>query len=90
MDERFDQLAKDATSGLSRRQAFGRVASGLFVALVASLGLTRSGNNCAKVCAECCNSNIPPGSPEHGACIRECLQGSGPCGPNFILCQGGH
>lgn len=82
MDERFDELARDASSGLSRRQTFARVGGGLFFALLASLGLTGSSNDCAKACAECCNSlDFPPRSPEHGACLRDCHQGLGPCGP---------
>ncbi len=76
MGDRFDQLAKDAGGELSRRQAFWRIGGGLLAAAVASLGLTRADNACvAKTCVACCNSNIPPGSPEHGQCFQDCHQG---------------
>lgn len=90
MDERFDELAKDATSGLSRRQAFARVGSGLFVALLTSLGLARGGNDCHKVCAWCCARADSPPPEGVRKCFFDCLQGTGTCGPNFIICQGGH
>lgn len=80
MGDRFDKLAKDAGGELSRRQAFWQIGGGLLAAAVASLGLIQAGNNCGKICAVCCNNNIPPGSPEHGQCIRDCHQGLGLCG----------
>jgi len=74
MGDQFDKLAKDAGGELSRRESFGRIGWGLVVAFMASVGLARAdSNNCAKKCAACCNQYIPPGSPEHGQCMRDCL-----------------
>ncbi len=82
MGDRFDKLAKDAGGELSRRQAFWRIGGGLLAAAVASLGLTRAGSDCGKLCAECCNNlDVPPRSPDHAQCIRDCHQGLAPCGP---------
>lgn len=80
MDERFDELAKDATRGLSRRETFARVGGGLFFALLASLGLTRASDACLpRCCQACCNSDTPPKGTTPGECMRACLQGLGQC-----------
>lgn len=85
MGHEFDDLAKAASGAVSRREAFWRLGGGLALALLASLGLTGAGENCGLLCAQCCsNLNFPPRSPEHGRCVRLCMQGEGPCGP--IVC----
>jgi len=88
MGDRFDQLAKDAGGELSRRQAFWRIGGGLLAAAVASLGLTRASNNCARCCAICCRSETPPGDGTPGDCMRACLNGEGLCGGEFGQCSG--
>ena len=64
MEEIFDNLAKDASAGLSRRQVFRRFGWGLAMAAFASVGL-KAGNDCGKLCAECCNNlDFPPRGPD--------------------------
>ena len=87
MEELFDDLAKGASGGLSRRQVFRRFGLGLAMAAFASLRVAAS-NDCGKLCAECCNNlDFPPRGPEHGQCLSDCHNGLGPCGP--IVCPDG-
>jgi hypothetical protein len=88
LDKWFDDLAKDSAQGLSRRQVFGRVATGAGAVVIALFGLRRSAaNNCGKVCEECCRNNFPRGGRELGECISLCHRGEGLCGP--IVCPEG-
>jgi hypothetical protein len=86
MGDRFDTLAKDAAT-LPRREVFRRIGGGLMAILLASVGLA-AGDNCGKLCADCCkNLDFPPRSAEHGKCISDCHRGEGDCGP--IVCPDG-
>ena len=88
LDNWFDDLAKEAAQGLSRRQVFGRLVTGASAMVMVLLGLGRPGAaNCGKLCEECCRNKFPRGGRELGECISLCHQGEGLCGP--IVCPEG-
>lgn len=77
MDELFDDLAKDAARGVSRRQMFRRFGWGVAAALVGGLGRTRvEADSCVpKCCVTFCQSaDLPPGN-DRGKCISDCMRG---------------
>jgi hypothetical protein len=81
MGDRFDTLAKDAAADLPRRELFRRLGGGLLAVLLASVGLAADKDNCARLCAVCCNNlDFPPRGAEHGQCIRDCHAGVNDCG----------
>jgi hypothetical protein len=91
MEHRLDTLAKALSRRLTRRQAFGRFASGLAIAALASIrarAASADDRDCGRFCAECCVKNLGLRGPELADCIRSCHAGEGLCGP--IVCPGGH
>lgn len=88
MDQWLDNLAKDSTHRLSRRQVFGRVAGGFGIAVLGIFGLApraEADNSCvAKFCEVCCNNQFPKGGQEKGECIRLCHERQGVCGGELL------
>jgi hypothetical protein len=92
MEHRLDTLAKTLSGTLSRREAIRRVGIGLGAAVLVSLGLrteaaAASGNDCGKLCAECCVKNLGLRGRELAECMQACHAGEGLCGP--IVCPDG-
>lgn len=91
MEHRLDALARTLAGKLSRRQAFWRVASGLAIAVLSSVGArtaSAEAKDCGKFCAECCVKNLGLRGRELAECIQACHAGDGLCGP--IVCPGGN
>ena len=91
MEHRLDTLAKTLSGTLTRRQAFWRVASGLAIAMLSSVGArtaSAGGNDCGKLCAECCVKNLGLRGRELAECMQACHAGEGLCGP--IVCPDGN
>ena len=81
MEHRFDTLARNLSSRLSRREAFWRLGGGLAAAFFASVRSARAGQACEAFCARCCkNLDPPPRGKEMAECITACHEGLGPCG----------
>ena len=81
MGDRFDTLAKDVAGNLPRREVLRRIGGGLLAVALAAVGLSANKDNCAKLCAVCCNNlDFPPRGQEHGQCIRDCHAGVNLCG----------
>jgi len=89
MDHRFDTLARNLASQLSRREAFWRLGGGLAAALLASVGIASAADqSCEAACAHCCQTlDPPPRGPEMADCIKACHDGLGPCGGRPGTCQ---
>ena len=60
MEHRFDTLARNLSSHLSRREAFWRLGGGLAAAFFASVRSARAGQACEAFCARCCKNLDPP------------------------------
>ena len=87
-DEWFDDLAKGAARGLSRRQVFGRLLGGAAAAALSLFAVHRtSSKDCGRLCEECCHNAFPNGGREYGQCVSDCHHGQGICGP--IVCPEG-
>jgi hypothetical protein len=79
MEELFDQLAKDAARGVSRRQLVGRFGWGVAAAVFAALGVMRAraaDGSCVPQCCETLCRSFDTGQAR-GQCIAECMRGEG-------------
>jgi hypothetical protein len=84
MENRFDELSKALTGGISRREAFRRAGGLLVGAVLASLGLERfasaAGVNCSQVCTRtsaediCMKTDCADKTPSDlPACLATCI-----------------
>lgn len=76
-DARFDRIARDLASGISRRTIirFGAALAGVTSLKAPSAFASGTGN---AQCAAFCRSVFPPGA-ERGQCVEEAAHGTGAC-----------
>ncbi|SPF34292.1 exported hypothetical protein [Candidatus Sulfopaludibacter sp. SbA4] len=76
MSKQFEELSKNLASGMSRRRAFGRFATGIGAVLggLAVRKPARAGDGIGEFCVDLCRDIFHLRGEEFGDCVSECVK----------------